>query len=106
MTPFSYSSHNHDGDRLLTEVMASTVPSSSLLIAESERETLLAQAPSPRGGPDSPGSEGPYSLTDGQGLQQVIFVEPSPALDHRLYKQVRTWVAPFRGSRRRSWRCT
>ncbi|MGS3139650.1 leucyl aminopeptidase family protein [Aeromonas sanarellii] len=99
MTPFSYSPPTITMQTAsLTEVMASTVPVKLLLIAESERETLLAQAPfAPVAAQIALGQKAPYSLTDGQGLQQVIFVEPSPALDHRLYKQVRTWVAPLSG---------
>lgn len=99
MTPFSYSPPTITMQTAsLTEVMASTVPVKLLLIAESERETLLAQAPfAPVAAQIALGQKAPYSLTDSQGLQQVIFVEPSPALDHRLYKQVRTWVAPLSG---------
>ncbi|QXC29607.1 leucyl aminopeptidase family protein [Aeromonas sp. FDAARGOS 1409] len=99
MTPFSYSPPTITMQTAsLAEVMASTVPVKLLLIAESERETLLAQAPfAPVAAQIALGQKAPYSLTDSQGLQQVIFVEPRPALDHRLYKQVRTWVAPLSG---------
>lgn len=43
------------------------------------------------------GQKAPYSLDDSQGLQRVIFMDARPVLDHRLYKQVRSWVGSLAG---------
>lgn len=84
----------------LAEVMASQTPVKLLLIAESERGRILAEpAFAAVAAQIALGQKAPYRLNDDQGLQLVIFVEPTASLDHRLYKQVRGWVAPLAGLR-------
>lgn len=85
-------------DASLTEVMASQVPVRLLLIADTERSQRLAE-PAFAGvaAQLALGQKAPYRLADAQGLQLVIFVDPAASQDHRLYKQVRTWVAPLAG---------
>ncbi len=99
MQPFSYSPPKITlQTRTLDEVMASPVPVKILLIAETARDALLAQAPfAGVAAQIALGQKGPYRLADGQGVQLVIFADPAPVLDHRLYKQVRTWVASLSG---------
>ncbi|MBP4041354.1 leucyl aminopeptidase family protein [Aeromonas sp. SrichE-2G] len=99
MQPFSYSPPKITlQTRTLDEVVASPVPVKILLIAETARDALLAQAPfAGVAAQIALGQKGPYRLADGQGVQLVIFVDPAPVLDHRLYKQVRTWVASLSG---------
>ncbi len=82
----------------LNEVMASDIPVKLLLVAETGRDALLAQ-PAFAGVASqiALGLPAPYRLADGQGLQLVLFVDPVPVVDHRLYKQIRTWTAPLAG---------
>ncbi|WP_349917805.1 M17 family metallopeptidase [Aeromonas veronii] len=80
----------------LPEVMASQAPIKLLLIAEPERARLLAEpAFAAVVAQISLGQKAPYRLTDQAGLQLVIFLDAAPPRDHRLYKQVRDWVAPL-----------
>lgn len=82
----------------LTEVMASQAPARLLLIAETERDQMLAQpAFAAVATQIAQGRKAPYQLSDQSGLQLVIFVDPAAPLDHRLYTQARSWVAPLAG---------
>ncbi|MGY3943872.1 M17 family metallopeptidase [Aeromonas tecta] len=82
----------------LSAVMASQAQVKLLLIAETERSNLLAQ-PEFAGVASqiALGQKAPYRLADERGLQLVVFVTPTPVLDHRLYQQARNWVAPLAG---------
>ncbi|MFQ2645477.1 M17 family metallopeptidase [Aeromonas caviae] len=99
MTPFSYSSPQITMQSTsLAEVMAGPAAVKLLLIADSARDTLLATPPFAAVATQiALGQKAPYSLDDSQGLQRVIFMDACPALDHRLYKQVRSWVGSLAG---------
>ena len=99
LQPFSYLPPKIDIQTTsLDEVMASQAQIKLLLVADTERSTLLAQ-PAFAGvaAQLALGQKAPYRLADGQGLQLVIFVDPKPTLDHRLYKLARSWVVPLAG---------
>lgn len=99
MTPFSYSSPQITMQNTsLAEVMAGSAAVKLLLIADSARDTLLATPPFAAVATQiALGQKAPYSLDDSQGLQRVIFMDARPVLDHRLYKQVRSWVGSLAG---------
>lgn len=82
----------------LSDVLAGQAQIKLLLVADTERDALLAQ-PAFAGVASqiALGLKAPYRLADAWGLQLVVFVAPKPRLDHRLYKQVRAWVAPLAG---------
>ncbi|MGY3904651.1 M17 family metallopeptidase [Aeromonas lusitana] len=82
----------------LTQVLASAATVKLLLLAETERDKTLAQ-PEFAGvaAQIALGQKAPYRLADRGGLQLVVFLAPDLTRDHKLYKQVRGWLAPLAG---------
>lgn len=99
ITPFTYLPPAIDSqDATLAQALARGLPLQLLLIAEEHKEALLAQ-PELAGIKTqlALGSKPPLTLMHGNTLLQVMFVAGSVTRDHRLYKQIRSWIAPLSG---------
>ncbi|MGY3946440.1 peptidase M17 [Aeromonas allosaccharophila] len=99
ITPFTYLPPAIESqDATLAEALAMGLPLQLLVIAEEQKEALLAQ-PQFAGVKTllALGQKSPFTLMHGNTLLQVVFVASSVTRDHRLYKQVRNWIAPLSG---------
>lgn len=99
ITPFSYLPPAIESrDATLAEALAQGLPLQLLLIAE-EQKAFLLSLPAFAGLQTqfALGQKAPFTLMHGNTLLQVVFVAGSVTRDHRLYKQVRNWIAPLSG---------
>ncbi len=99
ITPFTYLPPAIESqDATLAEALAMGLPLQLLVIAEEQKEALLAQ-PLFAGVKTllALGQKSPFTLMHGNTLLLVVFVASSVTRDHRLYKQVRNWIAPLSG---------
>lgn len=99
ITPFTYLPPAIESqDATLAEALAMGLPLQLLVIAEEQKEALLAQ---PQFADVKTllalGQKCPFTLMHGNTLLLVVFVASSVTRDHRLYKQVRNWIAPLSG---------
>ncbi len=100
ITPFTYLPPAIESrDATLAEALAQGLPLQLLLIAEEQKESLLS-LPALAGLQTqlALGKKAPFTLMHGNTLLQVMFVAGSVTRDHRLYKQIRGWIAPLLGS--------
>lgn len=99
ITPFTYLPPAIESrDATLAEALAQGLPLQLLLIAEEQKEALLSlPALSGINTQLALGQKAPFTLMHGSTLLQVIFVAGNVTRDHRLYKQVRGWIAPLSG---------
>ncbi|MGL5973692.1 MAG: M17 family metallopeptidase, partial [Aeromonas sobria] len=99
ITPFTYLPPAIESqDATLAEALAQGLPLQLLLIAEEQKEALLT-LPVFAGVKIqlALGQKAPFSLMHGATLLLVVFVAGSVTRDHRLYKQVKSWIAPLSG---------
>ncbi|MGL5505144.1 MAG: M17 family metallopeptidase, partial [Aeromonas veronii] len=99
ITPFTYLPPAIESrDATLAEALAQGLPLQLLLIAEEQKESLLS-LPALAGLQTqlALGKKAPFTLMHGNTLLQVMFVAGSVTRDHRLYKQIRGWIAPLSG---------
>ncbi|MGN5140222.1 M17 family metallopeptidase [Aeromonas sp. 164P] len=99
ITPFTYLPPAIESrDATLAEALAQGLPLQLLLIAEEQKESLLS-LPALAGLQTqlALGKKAPFTLMHGNTLLQVVFVAGGVTRDHRLYKQVKSWVAPLSG---------
>ncbi|WP_421250041.1 M17 family metallopeptidase [Aeromonas sp. 600584] len=99
ITPFTYLPPAIESrDATLAEALAQGLPLQLLLIAEEQKEALLSlPALSGINTQLALGQKAPFTLMHGSTLLLVIFVAGNVTRDHRLYKQVRGWIAPLSG---------
>ncbi|HEH9441751.1 M17 family metallopeptidase [Aeromonas sobria] len=99
ITPFTYLPPAIESqDATLAEALAQGLPLQLLLIAEEQKEAFLT-LPVFAGVKIqlALGQKAPFSLMHGATLLLVVFVAGSVTRDHRLYKQVKSWIAPLSG---------
>ncbi|WP_421243516.1 M17 family metallopeptidase [Aeromonas sp. 601019] len=99
ITPFTYLPPAIESrDATLAEALAQGLPLQLLLIAEEQKEALLSlPALSGINTQLALGQKAPFTQMHGSTLLLVIFVAGNVTRDHRLYKQVRGWIAPLSG---------
>ncbi|HDN9008147.1 M17 family metallopeptidase [Aeromonas veronii] len=99
ITPFTYLPPAIESrDATLTETLSQGLPLQLLLIAEEQKEALLSlPALSGINTQLALGQKAPFTLMHGSTLLLVILVTGNVTRDHRLYKQVRGWIAPLSG---------
>ncbi|WP_421252649.1 M17 family metallopeptidase [Aeromonas sp. 600724] len=99
ITPFTYLPPAIESrDATLTETLSQGLPLQLLLIAEEQKEALLSlPALSGINTQLALGQKAPFTLMHGSTLLLVILVTGNLTRDHRLYKQVRGWIAPLSG---------
>ncbi|HHP5494420.1 M17 family metallopeptidase [Aeromonas sp. 602200] len=99
ITPFTYLPPAIESrDATLTETLSQGLPLQLLLIAEEQKEVLLSlPALSGINTQLALGQKAPFTLMHGSTLLLVILVTGNVTRDHRLYKQVRGWIAPLSG---------
>ncbi|MGL5323624.1 MAG: M17 family metallopeptidase [Aeromonas sp.] len=99
ITPFTYLPPAIESrDATLAEVLAQGQPLQLLLIAEEQKEASLSlPALSGINTQLALGQKAPFTLMHGSTLLLVILVTGNVTRDHRLYKQVRGWIAPLSG---------
>ncbi|WP_421231669.1 M17 family metallopeptidase [Aeromonas sp. 603079] len=99
ITPFTYLPPAIESrDATLTETLSQGLPLQLLLIAEEQKEALLSlPALSGINTQLALGQKAPFTLMHGSTLLLVILVSGNVTRDHRLYKQVRGWIAPLSG---------
>lgn len=99
ITPFTYLPPAIESlDVPLADALTQGLPLQLLLIAEDRKEAVLS-LPALAGIKTQLafGQKAPFTLMHGSTLLLVMFVTGSVTRDHRLYKQVRGWIAPLSG---------
>nr|WP_236661098.1 leucyl aminopeptidase family protein [Aeromonas jandaei] len=99
ITPFTYLPPAIDcQDATLIQALEQAFPIQILLIAEDQKETILAH-PQLSGVNTllALGKKAPFTLMQGNSLLLVVCVAGCVERDHRLYKLVRSWIAPLSG---------